>query len=199
MSDTHHQAVIEGLLFVSGDEGLDEKQIRDVLDIDIEEVRRHIDVLRQRFESEERGLQIVDWAGHYQLTTKPEHAEYFKRLVESPQSTTLSQAALETLAIIAYKQPIARVDVEDLRGVKSERPIRTLQAKGLIQEVGRSEGTGRAILYGTTSGFLDQFGLRSLDELPPLPDTEVDSSIENEVDLFFSQFEKVEQEHESTE
>ena len=85
-------------------------------------------------------------------------------------TSTLSQAALETLAIIAYKQPITRTEIEEIRGVKTERPLQTLMAKALIKEVGRAEGTGRAYLYGTTKEFLDYFGLKSIEELPPLPE-----------------------------
>ena len=87
---------------------------------------------------------------------------------------TLSQAALETLAIISYKQPITRIEIEDIRGVKTERPLQTLTAKGLIKEVGRANGAGRAILYGTTKEFLDYFGLKDINELPPLAEASID-------------------------
>ena len=107
-------------------------------------------------------------AGVYHLSTKKEHAPYLKKLVESPSIHTLSQASLETLAIIAYKQPITRIEIEAIRGVKSERPIQTLASKALIKEVGRAEGAGRAYIYGTTSEFLDYFGLKSIEDLPPI-------------------------------
>lgn len=184
------KAVIEGLLFVSGEEGIDEKQIMDVLQLDRKTVKFYMAELMEAYSSESRGIQIVEMAGGYQFTTKQEHAPFFKRLVQSPSSTTLSQAALETLAIIAYKQPISRLDIEDIRGVKSERPIRTLAAKALIKEVGRVEGAGRAILYGTTKDFLEQFGLRSIKELPPLPDSVKEAEVEEEIDLFFSKFQE---------
>ncbi|MDQ0257702.1 segregation and condensation protein B [Evansella vedderi] len=184
------KAVIEGLLFVSGEEGIDEKQIMEVLQLDRKTVKFYMAELMEVYSSDSRGIQIVEIAGGYQFTTKQEHAPYFKRLVQSPSSTTLSQAALETLAIIAYKQPISRLEIEDIRGVKSERPIRTLTAKSLIKEVGRVDGTGRAILYGTTKDFLEQFGLRSTKELPPLPDSVPKEEVEEEVDLFFSKFQE---------
>ncbi len=184
------KAIIEGLLFVSGEEGIDIGQLMDVLQVDKITIQSWMEELMESYQSEERGLQIVEYGGSYQLTTKAAHAPYFKKLVQSPSTATLSQAALEALAIIAYKQPISRVEIEDIRGVKSERPIRTLQGKSLIKEVGRAEGTGRAILYGTTNEFLEQFGLRSTDELPPLP-TDVESDgIEGEVDLFFEKFQE---------
>ncbi|MBU9714780.1 SMC-Scp complex subunit ScpB [Evansella tamaricis] len=184
------KAVIEGLLFVSGEEGLDIKQVMDVLQLDRKSVKFYMAELMETYSSDARGIQLVEVAGGYQLTTKPEHASFFKRLVQAPSSTTLSQASLEALAIVAYRQPISRLEIEDIRGVKSERPIRTLAAKGLIKEVGRVDTTGRAILYGTTKDFLEQFGLRSIEELPPLPDAVTEEDVEEEVDLFFSKFQE---------
>lgn len=182
------KAVIEGLLFVAGEEGIEERQIMDVLQLDRKSVKFYISELIELYQSDSRGLQIVEIAGAYQFTTKPEHAQYFKRLVQAPSSATLSQAALEVLAIVAYRQPISRMDIEDIRGVRSERPIRTLTAKALIKEVARADGPGRAILYGTTKEFLEQFGLSSTDELPPLPENVSEDEIEEEIDLFYSQF-----------
>ena len=183
------KAIIEGLLFISGEEGINEKQIADVLQIDIVIVKELLSNLIEQYRSETRGMQIVELAGVYQLTTKQEHAPYFKRLINSPNSATLSQAALETLAIVAYKQPITRAEIEEIRGVKSERPIQSLVSKVLVKEVGRVEGTGRAILYGTTNDFLDHFGLKSLRELPPLPEKEDDTALE-EADLFFQRLQE---------
>lgn len=183
------KAIIEGLLFISGEEGINEKEIAEVLQIDLIWVKDLLNELIADYHKEGRGMQIVHLAEMYQLTTKQEHAVYFKRLVNSPSSATLSQAALESLAIIAYKQPITRAEIEEIRGVKSERPLQTLAAKLLIREVGRVEGTGRAILYGTTKEFLDQFGLKSLQELPPLPENDDSQAIE-EADLFFERFQE---------
>ena len=150
-----------------------------------------IENLRQDYEQDpSRGLTIVQLAGTYQLVTKKENAAYLKRLVDSPSTTALSQAALETLAIIAYKQPITRAEIEEIRGVKTERPLQTLTAKALIKEVGRAEGTGRAYLYGTTKEFLDYFGLRSLEELPPLPEKVNEEFVQAEADLFFERFQE---------
>jgi segregation and condensation protein B len=181
------KAIIEGLLFISGEEGIEEKQIAEVLQIEVSWIKDILDELIEDYKNETRGMQIVQLAGVYQFTTKYEHAVYFKRLINSPNSATLSQAALETLAIIAYKQPITRAEIEEIRGVKSERPLHTLIAKLLIKEVGRAEGTGRAILYGTTKEFLDHFGLKSILELPPLPEKELPI---DEADLFFERFQK---------
>jgi segregation and condensation protein B len=133
---------------------------------------------------------VIQLAGTYQLGTKKENSPYLKKLVESPHTSTLSQAALEALAIIAYKQPITRAEIEEIRGVKTERPLQTLAGKALIKEIGRAEGTGRAILYGTTKEFLDYFGLRSLEELPPLPEKVDEEFVQEEADLFFEKFQE---------
>lgn len=179
------KSILEGLLFAAGDEGLSINQLTSVLEIDEITVMEIIEELKEEYKKKERGLHLAEVAGVYQLTTKKEHAPYLKRLVESPSNQALSQAALETLAIIAYKQPITRIEIEEIRGVKSERPLQTLTAKGLIKEVGRAEGAGRAILYGTTKEFLEYFGLKTLEELPPLTEVEEDEYIQEEADLFF--------------
>jgi segregation and condensation protein B len=182
------KSILEGLLFAAGDEGLSLKQLASVLEIDEPVALEIIEDLKQEYQKKERGLSLVEVAGVYQLTTKKEHAPYLKRLVETPSNQTLSQAALETLAIIAYKQPITRIEIEEIRGVKSERPIQTLLAKGLIQDVGRREGSGRAILYGTTREFLDYFGLKTIEELPSLSDNIEEEFIQEEAELFFEKF-----------
>lgn len=180
------KSVIEGLLFVAGDEGLDAKQIADVLDIDQETVSDLVYDLMADFKRDERGIQIVEVAKSFQLTTLPEHATYFARLAHSPQQSTISQAAIETLSIIAYKQPVTRSQIEDIRGVKCERSIQSLMNKGLIKEVGRVEGLGRPILFGTTKAFLEHFGLLSLQDLPPLPEQIGKDEIEQESLLLFA-------------
>ncbi|MCF6408284.1 SMC-Scp complex subunit ScpB [Pseudalkalibacillus salsuginis] len=185
------KAVIEGLLFVVGDEGLEGKQAADILQIETLEAEELIQEMMTDYQAEERGIEIVEIAGAYQLTTKAKHISYYERFVESPTTSSLSQAALETLAIVAYKQPITRAEIEDIRGVKTEKPLQTLSAKHLVKEVGRAEGTGRAILYGTTKEFLEYFGLKSKEDLPKLPEQYEDDSIEDEADLFFENFESV--------
>jgi segregation and condensation protein B len=183
--------IVESLLFAAGDEGLTIKQISTVLEIEEVEAERIVRGLMDELsKNENRGIAVVQLAGTYQLATKKENSVYLKKLVESPSTSTLSQAALETLAIIAYKQPITRAEIEEIRGVKTERPLQTLVGKVLVKEVGRAEGTGRAILYGTTKEFLDYFGLRSLEELPPLPEKVDDEFVQEEADLFFEKFQE---------
>jgi segregation and condensation protein B len=185
------KGILESLLFAAGDEGLSLKQIASVLEV--EEVMAHEIVTELEMDygkDDNRGISIVQLAGVYQLATKKEHAIYLKKLVESPGASHLSQAALETLAIIAYKQPITRAEVEEIRGVKTERPLHTLSSRALIKEVGRAEGTGRAILYGTTKEFLDYFGLKTIKELPPLPDKIDEDEMQDDADLFFEKFQE---------
>jgi segregation and condensation protein B len=185
------QSILESLLFAAGDEGLTLKHVAEVLEVDELKANEIINKLIDVYEKDSnRGIMIVQLAGTYQLATKKENAAYLKRLVESPNTSALSQAALETLAIIAYKQPITRAEIEEIRGVKTERPLHTLMSKALIKEVGRAEGTGRAYLYGTTKEFLDYFGLKNLEELPKLPDKMEEEFVQEEADLFFERFQE---------
>lgn len=185
------KGIVESLLFAAGDEGLTVKQLAEVLEVTEQRALEFIDEMKQEYlQNDARGISIVQLAGTFQLATKKVNANYLKKLVEAPGTSHLSQAALETLAIIAYKQPITRVEIEEIRGVKTERPLQTLVAKALIKEVGRAEGTGRAILYGTTKEFLDYFGLRSIEELPPLPDKVDEEYVQEEADLFFDKFQE---------
>lgn len=183
--------ILEGLLFLSGDDGLTIENIMEILEIEKEDADNLLNELTLDFESESRGLEIKKFGNSYKLTTKREYAEYYKKLSELSISKTLSQSALETLAIIAYNEPITRFQVDELRGVQSSQMIRNLMAKDLVKEVGRSDAVGRPILYGITEGFLDYFGLESIDELPKVEEIEVN---DEEVDLYESRYkEEIEQ------
>lgn len=186
------KAVIEGLLFASGDEGVTIKVLSHILEVTEQVVEHILDELNYDYEHVGRGIMIMHSHEVYHLATKPEHSQYFKKLLETPQSTKLSQAALETLAIIAYKQPITRVEIEEIRGVNSDRPVQTLVARSLVEEVGRKDAVGRPILFGTSKDFLTYFGLTSLEELPPFPETIDTKDIEQEADLFFERFAQLE-------
>ncbi|MEG0471518.1 MAG: SMC-Scp complex subunit ScpB [Solibacillus sp.] len=181
---------IEALLFVAGDEGMTVKQLAQYIEVEQMDIEAGLsELLSQYNEGEARGLTLKQLAGTYQITTKPEVADTLKKLIENPTNQVLTSASLEVLAIIAYKQPMTRAEVEDLRGVKSERPIATLAARALVQEVGRAEGTGRAILYGTTKEFLNYFGLKNINELPPLPE-QIEQDDEQPTDLFLTKFQE---------
>ena len=159
------KAILEGLLFVVGDDGLTLKQIEDILGLPLEEVNQLISELRNDYEDPSRGIKINILGDRFKLSTKKEHREYYKKLLED-EDNNLSQAALETLAIVAYNEPLTRVMVDEIRGVNSREMLHKLVAKGLVKEVGRSDLPGRPILYATTSEFLDYFGLASKEELP---------------------------------
>jgi segregation and condensation protein B len=190
MEIIHWRGIVESLLFAAGDEGLTMKQICEVLELDEIMAVQIMKELEEEYEENgNRGITLVQMAGAYQLVTKKEYSPYLKKLVDSPHTSNLSQAALETLAIIAYKQPITRMEIEEIRGVKTDRPLHTLVGKALIKEVGRVEGAGRAYLYGTTKEFLDYFGLKNIEDLPPLPDQIEEDSVQEEADLFFERFE----------
>lgn len=191
MEINNWRSIIESLLFTAGDEGLSLKQLAEMIEVEETAAEEMLQKLSEDYEQDQnRGIMIVQLAGSYQFVTKKENADYLKRLVESPGTSTLSQAALETLAIIAYKQPITRAEIEEIRGVKTERPLQTLMSKALIKDVGRAEGTGRAYLYGTTKEFLDYFGLKNIQDLPPLPEKVDEENVEEEADLFFERFQE---------
>lgn len=160
------KAVLEGLLFVVGDDGLTIHQIIDILEIDLEEAKIIIKSLFDDYQQNNRGIRISFLGNTFKLTTKKEHHQFYEKLLTNEENNTLSNSSLETLAIIAYNEPITRVEVDEIRGVQTGQLIRKLVAKGLIKEDGRSTLPGRPILYKTTSDFLDYFGLNSISELP---------------------------------
>ena len=185
------KAVLEGLLFVVGEDGLTFEQIEDVLEISEEEAKELLMELKKDYEDDNRGLRIDFLGNRFKLTTKFEHREYYQKLIENPETNVLSQSALETLAIIAYNEPITRVEIDKLRGVGSVQMVRKLVAKGFIKEVGRSDLPGRPILYETTSDFLDYFGLATIEDLPDMRDfLEENEGVEedNESDLYTSKY-----------
>ena len=169
------EGIVEGLLYVQGDLGLTLKDIENILEIDEETAKRVVLNLKNYYDENNRGFRINYLGNTFKLTTREEHRDYYQKLLETPSSNNLSESALETLAIIAYNEPITRGSVEELRGVDSTYIMRRLLAKGLIKEYGRSELPGRPILYKTTDDFLDYFGLASKDELPDIDTLEKNS------------------------
>ena len=174
--------ILEGILFVSGDEGVTLKQICEILEIDIEEAKKLLLELKQSYENDARGIRVSYLGDAFKLTTKKEHKEYYQKFIKNPDSNTLSTTALEILAIIAYNQPITRIEIDELRGAQSSQMIRKLLAKGMIKTVGKSTMPGRPNLYATTSEFLDYFGLSSIKDLPKIKEDEE----EKESELFTS-------------
>lgn len=181
-------AILEGLLFIVGDDGLTLNQMMDILEITNEEAKDLLNKLKEKYENPDSGIRINFLGNTFKLTTKKEHREYFQKLIENEDSNVLSQAALETLAIVAYNQPITRLEVNEIRGVDSAQMIRKLTAKGLLKEAGRSDAVGRPILYATTSEFLDYFGLSTIEDLPKIDDLKLEENNVEETDLYQSKY-----------
>ena len=179
---TNYISVLEGLLFVAGDDGITLEEASYILELERSAVRQLLDELKKRLEDENSGLELLLTASHYKLVTKASLKSYIEKYAVSPYSSQLSQASLETLAIIAYKQPVTRVDIESIRGVQSSVSIQKLLLRDLIEEAGRLETPGRPKLYKTTAYFMDYFGLESLDALPDASDLfDLDSEEANQL------------------
>ncbi|MFV0395271.1 MAG: SMC-Scp complex subunit ScpB [Coprobacillaceae bacterium] len=185
MDDKEYLEIMEGMLYLAGDEGLDVKQIATVLEVNKKKATNLIDALILEYANRSlQGIQLVNFGGRYKLSTNPSHFIYFQKMVEQ-SSASLSNAALETLAIIAYNQPVTRNRIEEIRGVGCDSMIRKLVAKALIKDVGREDTPGMPILYGVTDEFMDAFALTSLDELPDLADV---AEVQEQEDLFSTRY-----------
>ena len=170
--DNTTKAILEGIIFVFGEEGVALEQLADALDLPAESTKYLLDELVDYYKNEDRGMELVIFNDKYKFITKAFLRPYIERILTLSKTRTLSQSALETLAIIAYKQPVTRVEIEEIRGVGCELMLKKLQAMDLITESGRAETVGKPILYSVTGSFLDLFKLMSLDELPNLPNYE---------------------------
>lgn len=179
------KGIIEGLMFVKGDEGITLEDLTNILEKNGIEIKEIIEELKKDYEDSNRGIRIEELGNKYKLVTKKEHLKYYEKLMADETSGTLSQASLETLAIIAYNQPIVRSKVEDLRGVDCSYQFRKLLLKGLIEEDGKSELPGRPILYKTTDSFLDYFGLSRIEDLPEVL---LDENFEEDKNLYESKY-----------
>lgn len=181
-NDVKLKAILEGLLFLVGDDGLTVEQASKSMDISTKKAEQLFDALQKDYVDYSRGFEIERYGSRYRFLSKAFVHEAAKKLFSIDKISKLSNAALETLAIIAYKQPITRVEIEEIRGVGADVMIRKLEARGLIKEEGRSDAPGRPFLYSVTDEFMDAFKLLSLDELPDLPEFNKD----NNDDLFHS-------------
>ena len=158
---------IEAILFVAG-EPVNVSELAHALDMTVSELSPVLDALREEYDRGARGLKLNRFGMSVQLATRPDYAPQIERLLQPIQKQSLTQAAMETLSIIAYRQPITKSEIEAVRGVKCDYSVTSLMNKGLIEEVGRRESLGRPILYGTTEAFLSHFGIETLDDLPVL-------------------------------
>ena len=161
--------ILEAILFVSG-EPLQIAALANALEVTELEISAAADELASDYDYHRRGICLKRFGSHIQLSTRADYAPQIEKLLQPIQKQSLSQAALETLAVVAYKQPVTRLDIEAVRGVKCDYSVQSLVNKGLIEEVGRKEALGRPILYGTTDAFLSHFGLTSLEDLPQPPE-----------------------------
>ncbi len=167
------EAAVEAILFTMG-ESVECGKIAEALEISEEEVKETIDALSARYASDDCGLQIIELDGAYQMCTKVSQYDHLIRIAKQPKHYQLTDVLLETLSIVAYKQPVTRVEIEKIRGVSCEHPITRLVECSLICEVGRLDAPGRPILFGTTEEFLRCFGVQSLEDLPTLDPDQVE-------------------------
>lgn len=183
------QGVLEGLLFVVGNEGITLEKLKELLNVSNEDLISLMSTLDKDYQNANRGFRIGKLGNKYKLVTKKEHKQYYENLMEVEKNENLSQAALETLAIIAYNEPVTRLYIDEIRGVESAYLVRKLLYRNLIKEVGRSDAPGKPILYGVTEEFLDHLGLSSIEDLPKLEAVEEKEIID--LDLYESKYKEV--------
>ena len=181
--EDHLKDRIEAVLFVAGEAVL-KKDLAAALDVSAKRLETALRELQDFYDFAQRGLMLRVFGDHVQLTSRPLYAQDVVHLLQPVQKQSLSQTIMETLAVVAYKQPVTKAEIEQIRGVKCDYSVQMLCSRGLIREVGRKDALGRPILYGTTDAFLSHFGISSLDELPELPQSgDSDGQAESETDL----------------
>ena len=173
--------IVEAILFVTGD-AVEKREICRAMEITEGELEETLDALESGYDFDRRGLRLLRFGAHVQLGTRPDYAPYVEKLLQPVQKQSLSQAVMETLAVIAYRQPVTKAEIELVRGVKCDYSVQSLTAKGLIEEVGRKEALGRPILYGTTDAFLRHFCISSLSELPEIDFSRLADKLEKKED-----------------
>lgn len=185
MKRTKAEAVIEAILFTMG-EAVEIKRLAEVIEEDVQTTREILESMKGRYQKESRGIVLTQLEDAVQLCTKPELYEYLIQIAKTPRKMTLSDAVLETLSIVAYKQPVTRMEIEKIRGVSCDHAINKLLEFDLICELGRLDAPGRPLLFGTTEQFLRCFGVKSLEELPELSPVQMEEfkqQAEAEVEL----------------
>jgi segregation and condensation protein B len=163
------RAIIEAILFVA-EEPLEIGDLAEVIEVPRAVVESELTALAEEIHAEQRGVVLRQVAGGWRLYTAPDARPYLERFAATDKASRFSRAALETLAVVAYKQPVSRGQVSEIRGVDSERALHTLERRGMIEEAGRAPGAGQALLYRTTDLFLEKLGINAVEELPPLAD-----------------------------
>lgn len=168
------QGIIEGILFTMGD-SVELSKIAAAIEHDEETTRKIIHLMMDKYETLDRGIRIIELDQAFQMCTKKEMYEYLIRVAKQPRKYVLTDVMLETLSIVAYKQPVTRLEIEKIRGVKSDHAVNRLIEYGLIEEVGRLDAPGHPILFGTTEEFLRRFSVQTLDELPTINQEQIES------------------------
>ena len=169
--------IVEAILFVTGN-AVEKKEICRAMELTEGELEETLDALESGYDFDRRGLRLLRFGAHVQLATRPDYAPYVEKLLQPVQKQSLSHAIMETLAVIAYRQPVTKAEIEQVRGVKCDYSVQSLLTKGLIEEVGRKEALGRPILYGTTDSFLRHFCISSLSELPEIDFSKLAAKLE---------------------
>lgn len=168
MENRNFEAAIEAILFTMG-EAVEISRIAEALELSVDETRKILENMKKQYQEQERGIQLIELDQSYQLCTKKEYCEYLIRLAMHPKKPALTDVMLETLSIIAYKQPVTKAEIEKIRGVKCDHAVNKLVEYNLVKELGRLDAPGKPILFGTTEEFLRSFGVQDLDDLP-VPD-----------------------------
>ncbi len=180
-----YEAIIEAILFTMG-EAVEVDKIAYAIGHDVDTTRKLISNLRDKYDAEDRGVNIIELENSYQMCTKTDMYEYLIKVASQPKKHVMTDVLLETLSIVAYKQPITRLEIERIRGVKCDHAVNKLIEYNLISEVGRLDAPGRPLLFGTTEEFLRKFGVKSIDDLPEINSDKVaefESEAEQEVQL----------------
>lgn len=178
-------AIVEAILFTMG-ESVEISALSKAMEAEPKEIKKYIEYLKGKYEKSDSGIGIIELEKSVQLCTKKEMYEYLVKIAKTPKKAVLTDSLMETLSIIAYKQPITRLEVEKIRGVNSDHAVNRLVEFGLVQELGRLDAPGRPLLFGTTEEFLRSFGVRSLDELPTIGTVQVEefkAQAEQEINL----------------
>ena len=173
MENVNYEAVVEAILFTMG-ESVELDRIAKALELEVAQTKGIITRLQEKYQQENRGIQIIELDGAYQMCTKNEMYEYLIRIAKQPRKRVLTDVLLETLSIIAYKQPITKAEIEKIRGVSSDHAVNKLVEYDLVMELGRLDAPGRPMLFGTTEEFLRSFGVQSIEELPVLNPDQVE-------------------------
>lgn len=173
MNEKRYEAIVEAILFTMG-ESVELEKIASVIELDKKETKKILEQMMKHYEDDSTGLQIIELNGAYQMCTKSEMYEYLIKIAKQPKRHALTDVLLETLSIIAYKQPITKVEIEKIRGVSCDHAVNKLVEYNLVCELGRLDAPGRPLLFGTTEEFLRSFGVHSIDELPTLNPVQIE-------------------------